>query len=57
MSVLERQRYVDFYEFVDKVVYETRFRTARIVMQRKPCLKRQKPNKKERKQCIFEFCR
>lgn len=56
MSVLERQRYVDFYESVDNVVYETRFRTARIVTQRKPCLKRQKPNKKERKQRIFEFC-
>lgn len=46
MSVLERQRYVDFYEYVDNVVYETRFRTARIVTQRKPCLKRQNQTKK-----------
>lgn len=37
---------------------QNKFGTARIVIQKKPCLKRQKQSKKEfRKHGIFEFCR
>ena len=40
ISVLGRQRQVDFYEFEARLDYRMSFRTARTITQRKPVLKK-----------------